>query len=179
MKKVILLTAYLLLNVVVSASVTLLVMWWWEQTHPDTCAETTVNIPVINPTSTEENPAGGASSLSEEEITATLPSLEEPVVKIDNVFGAGDIQLEVVVLERIGEGDLWLAGWQLVDQDGNQFTFPAISLRKGTLEVYTRSGTSDLKNGLNWGAEEAIWQTGEIVTLLDPLGNVRATYQIP
>jgi len=178
MKKLLLLIAYLVLNVIVSAGVTLLIMWWWQETHPTVC-ENETSQPVIQPSTLTADNTGGSTSVMEVQPTATLPPPDQVLIRIDNVFGAGDPSLEVVVLERVGEGDLWLENWRLVDQDGNQYVFPAVSFKKGKLQVYTRPGTSDLKIGLNWGSNEAIWETGEFVTVVDPMGNVRAVYQIP
>lgn len=101
------------------------------------------------------------------------------MIQIQNVFGVGDIDNEVVQLKRAGTGDLWLTGWQLKDQNGHTFTFPKLLLNKdGAVQVYTRAGP-DTVIELHWGLSSAVWHTGELVSLLDPHGVLQASYQIP
>jgi LysM repeat protein len=101
-------------------------------------------------------------------------------VEIANVIGAGDLNNERVVLQQSGAGTLLLAGWQLQDGNGNQFTFPALELTQDGFQVnvYTKSGTNTA-DSLYWGLTQPIWSSGGTVTLLDPDGAVRATFSVP
>jgi len=45
------------------------------------------------------------------------------VVIIESVIGAGDLASERVMLKRSGPGELSLAGWSLVEENGKAFTF--------------------------------------------------------
>jgi LysM repeat protein len=103
----------------------------------------------------------------------------EPQIKIAYVLGAGDLNSERVRFERLGEGDLSLAGWMLRDEDGNQFTFPQLSLYPGAVvDLYSGVGR-DTVMSLYWGLPEPIWSPGETVTLLDDGEQVQATYKVP
>jgi len=165
---------YLVLNVVVSAATTLLVLCWWEQTHAEEQTGSDVSTQL-----SQAFPASERTTVVIATTQAELPPIDQPIVQIENVFGVGDVESEVVLVKRIGEGELFLTDWKLVDEDGHIFIFPHLSLNKGIVQIYTDPGPSDLANGLHWGLEEAVWQIGEMVILLDPMDNVRATYRIP
>jgi LysM repeat protein len=103
----------------------------------------------------------------------------EAQIQIAYVIGAGDLNSERVRIERAGEGNLSLAGWVLHDEDGNQFTFPQLSLFPGAVvDLYSGAGR-DTVMSLYWGLPEPIWEPGETVTLLDDQGSVQATYTVP
>jgi hypothetical protein len=70
------------------------------------------------------------SECSAPRIVPTPPPLDQLVIEINNVFGVGDLQTEAVRLQRLGEGELWLTGWQLKDGDGNIYIFPELLLNK-------------------------------------------------
>jgi hypothetical protein len=100
-------------------------------------------------------------------------------VVITNVFGSGDLATERVRLERRGEGDLALANWQLRDGDGNLYTFPQLTLYPGgAVDLYSSVGVDGVA-ALYWGLEQPVWETGEVVTLVDGQGNIQATYTVP
>ncbi len=90
----------------------------------------------------------------------------------------GDYQTEAVEIRRESETDLVLTGWKLRDENGHEYTFPNLTLENGAIRIYTRSG-SDSVIELFWGLSEAIWQPGEMVSLVDSQGTLRASYQIP
>ena len=53
-----------------------------------------------------------------------------------------------------------LVGWQLQDQDGNAFTFPALTMfQGGAVTIYTREGISTVVE-LYWGLDDPIWESG-------------------
>ncbi|MRR52762.1 MAG: lamin tail domain-containing protein [Rhodocyclaceae bacterium] len=97
---------------------------------------------------------------------------------MENVFGVGDYENEVVEITRDSDADLVLTGWKLRDESGKEYTFPNLTLKNGAIRVYTRSGTDSVIE-LFWGQKEAIWQAGELVTLVDPQGTLQASYRIP
>jgi hypothetical protein len=152
---------YILLNILISALTTLSVLWIWDRVQ-------------LSPV---KNPHPASMVLPTE--TAPVPAIDQTVIKIDNVFGLADLENEVVVLKRLGEGDLWLTGWQMKDTHGHIYTFPQLLLNKdGAVQVYTRTGT-DTAITLYWGLPQAVWNSGDTVFLYDPQGNLRANYQIP
>jgi LysM repeat protein len=112
--------------------------------------------------------------------TPTLaPGAQPPGVVINSVIGAGDITSERVFITRTGSGPLIMNGWKLVDADGNNFVFPDLVLFEGgAVNIWTTSGTSTVVD-LYWGLSNAVWSSGEKVTLLNEQGKVAATYTIP
>jgi len=156
---------FLLVNIIISAATTLLVLTIWNKSNSTNSIE--IQTPaVVSPTQIEQSPL------------VVLPPIDTPVIQIANVFAAGDLQNELLVIERIGEGNLNLIGWKIIDQNNNSFVFPEIELVKGQISVYSRSGTNTV-NTLFWGSEEPIWDAGETVKVLDSTGNERAVFEIP
>jgi hypothetical protein len=134
--------------------------------------------PVATDTPDEPTPTRTPRSTLEPGEAATQPPQEGRVV-INSVIGAGDLRTEHVFLTRLGEEPISLEGWTLEDEDGNRFTFPQLELLKdGAVNVWTASGTQTVVD-LYWGLGQAVWESGEKVTLKDAQGKVRATYTIP
>jgi len=156
---------FLIVNIIVSAATTLLVLTIWNRIN-------IANSIVIEP------PPASAPISNEQPTLGELPPRDIPVISIANVFAAGDLQNELLIVERIGEGELNLSGWQIIDQDKNAFVFPAIDLVKGQISVYSRSGTNSV-NTLFWGSDQSIWSQGEIVRIFDSAGQERAVFEIP
>ncbi|HMD89909.1 MAG TPA: lamin tail domain-containing protein [Anaerolineaceae bacterium] len=166
---------FIILNVIISAATTLAVLYWWDKTQrpvlPDPRLLGSATSQVITTNSSSQN------RLATSQVTQT--ALSQNVIQIQNVFGVGDINNEVVQLKRVGSGDLWLTGWQLKDQNGHTYTFPKLLLNKdGAVQVYTQAGADSVIE-LHWGLPNAVWHSGELVSLLDPQGILRASYQIP
>lgn len=154
---------YLLLNVFVSALTVLLVLFFWEQAR-----------------GARSGSPADAPQASAPTAQATLPPLDEPLLKISIVIGAGDLQTEVVRIQRLGENDLSLLNWQLQDEDGQVYTFQDLLLLKNAeIKVYSRTGVQKSSTELYWGQTEPVWRHGEKASLVDPAGNVRAEYVIP
>lgn len=107
------------------------------------------------------------------------PNLEEPVVEIETILGAGDLTAErVKIVQRRGR-DVSLAGWTLEDEQGNQFTFPQLILRQGgVVYLHTRSGANTASD-LYWGKSAPIWQSKETAILKDASGAEIARFQVP
>jgi len=126
-----------------------------------TLAATPTNTPVLGPTGT---PSG--------------PPVEARVI-INSVIGAGNIASEHVFLSRAGDGELAMAGWQLLDEDGNVFVFPQLTLfRDGAVNVWSTTGNPTVVD-LYWGLQSPVWERGEKVTLKDASGKIHTTYTIP
>lgn len=159
---------YILVNIIVSAATTLLVLWIWDKPN----RSQVVDAPPISSYLLENSAA---------EPAGTPIPLNQEVIRISNIFGAGDVQNEMVELLRVGEGDVYLTGWQLKDEDNNTYTFPngLIMFTGAEFNIYTRISSSESVIEGYWKSAEAIWQPGETATLVDAQGNVRATYTIP
>ena len=109
---------------------------------------------------------------------AVATSSQPPEFKIREVRGAGDLAAEQVVIENDG-GAADLAGWALVQLEGDAYRFPALRLHQhGQLSVHTGDG-QDTVTDLFWGRDQAAWQKGRAVQLLDADGNIHATFELP
>lgn len=126
----------------------------------------------------EPTPTRTPAPTSSEGATPTSPPQQARVV-INSVIGAGDLATERVFITRLGDQEISLAGWTLEDEDGNRFTFPQLVLYKdGAVNVWTASGTATVVD-LYWGMTQAVWESGEEVTLRDTNGKIQATYKVP
>lgn len=115
------------------------------------------------PAATGEAPASGGSGQ----------------VVVDSVIGAGDLNSERVLVKNTGGGELSMQGWQLLEEDGEVYTFPRLTLfEDGAVYVHTRAGQPTVVD-LYWGLGAPVWDTGETAVLLDAGGEVRATYRVP
>ncbi len=121
-----------------------------------------------------------------EHLQIPIVTKEAPVasgeVTIDSVIGVGDLESERILLKHQGDGEISLVGWKILDEDGHVFTFPEfpelILYKAGAVNVLTRAGSNTVVD-LYWGLSEAVWRSGETVTLQDDQGRVRDTYLIP
>jgi hypothetical protein len=159
---------FIVLNIIISALVTLTVLFIWDKTHP-------VQTP----------PAVKTSSLPQTIVSgdcdAVIPPKSEEVVRITNVFGAGNLQEEQVSIQRVGDGELCLNGWKLSSESAGSYTFPShLRLYTGgaTITVYSRPGTDNALE-LYWGRTSPAWQTGQKARIYDPAGTLRAEFTIP
>lgn len=163
---------FLILNIIVSAATTLAVLLLWDRQQSASLLPAVGGIP-------ETQSSGENLTSNQTAAEATLPPLDQPVIVIETVIGAGDPENEVVVLKRVGEGELLLTNWKLSNSRGEEFVFPNLVLNKnGAVRLYTRAGT-DTVIELFWNRVVPAWQSGDTVTLLDSSGNSRATYKIP
>jgi LysM repeat protein len=102
-----------------------------------------------------------------------------PTVSINAIIGAGDVTTEHVFITRGGTGELSLEGWQMVDENGNVYTFPQLVLYEGgAVNVWTSAGSPTVID-LYWGLNQPVWTPGETATLRDAQGKVRATAKVP
>lgn len=164
---------YVILNVIVSALTTVAVLLIWDNLRARDLPELVGGASLSAlPTETNLPPVP----------TPTLPPEDQAVIQITSIVGAGDINHEVVLLRRVGEGDLHMAGWQLKDEQGAVYTFSVspelILFKDGGVQVFTKVGM-DTATEVYWNREAAVWQSGETITLLDYAGNIRATYTVP
>jgi hypothetical protein len=185
---------YLFLNAVVSAVTTLTVISIWDRTHKPTIQPVVQPVAQLAATKTREAellkpsvvPPMAATSPTEKQDATAVSSTPEKVsapaggsMQIENVFGVGDLNTEVILLKHTGNGELWLTGWKLEDENNHRYIFPQLMLNKdGAIKLYTKPGTNTVIE-LHWGIKEPVWKSGELVTLLDQNGTAQATYRIP
>jgi hypothetical protein len=154
---------YLLLNVFVSACVTSAILYWYDRNYR------AVTLPQVSVVATS------AEALS----TPGAAASTQGAVQIVSVIGAGVLNVEAVVVQYNGEGELDLTGWHLKDQAGHSFTFPPFKLFKnGAVQVHTTSGTNTAID-LYWGERQAVWQSGQSVLLTTPNGQAQDSYPVP
>ena len=138
--------------------------------------------PTDGPTSTPTTRATATSAFSPTPtVTATItlpPTATNAQVEIAEIQNAGDVTSEGIVIRNPGSS-IRITGWVLRDADGNEHTFrEQIMFSNSALTLYTRAG-DDTAIAHFWGLEEAVWQPGDVVTLLDNQGRVQAAYRIP
>jgi hypothetical protein len=104
-----------------------------------------------------------------------LPDEGEAIVKIGEVLAAGNLAEEVVSIVNTGTRPIALLGWRLSDAQGHTYTFGQVTLFGEGAAIMVHTGRGQEGPGdLYWGFEEAIWELGESVTLVDAEGTGRA-----
>jgi hypothetical protein len=170
---------YLLVNVIVSACTILSILRLWDR--PDKPLQGLLSgqqvtvIPTIQPVSISTSSSDSTILPTETAKPAQYPT---GTISIKNIIGAGSAASEVVIIQREGEGELPMANWKLEDSNGNVFVFPDLTLYNGAINIRTAAGLNTVID-LYWNKSESVWQIGETATLIDPLGNIQATYKIP
>ena len=74
------------------------------------------------------------------------------LLEIESILGSGDLETEQVLIKHIGEKEVSLVGWQLQDQDGNAFTFPALTMFQGGAVTDLYAGRHQYGGGAVLGA---------------------------
>ena len=101
-----------------------------------------------------------------------------PQLAIRSITDAGNLATEKITIVNLGEV-VDLTGWTLRDEQGNVYTFPALSLfQGGAVSVHTALGR-DTVTDLYWGQAGAMWQSGETATLKDSQGRAHTTFTTP
>jgi hypothetical protein len=158
---------FVAINIVVSALTILAINWLWDRSHP----QQSVIIPTPGICITA-NPA----QLSTQQPTLTAGEIH---LLIDNIYGAGVLNSEVVEIINQSNGSVNLLGWKLEDGQGASYSFPDLTLNQGgQVQLFSAVGI-DTVTKLFWNLDKAIWKTGKSVTLRSPDGVVYASYVIP
>ncbi len=116
--------------------------------------------------------------------TVTLaPTAENSEIVIVEIIGAGDITREALVIRNDGLAQE-IGGWTLSDLDENVFTFPAdfrlfggAGITINTRDMNDESEQSAIR--FFWGLDQAVYESGDVLTLADEDGVVQATYRVP
>ncbi len=157
------LVTFLLLNILVSACVTGTILFWYDRN-----LKATSSLPAFAPPS-DLRPAASVSR----------PIAASSDLQIVSIVGADNLGAEVVILRYLGDGQIDLSNWQLKDEDGNIFLFPAITLvNGGAVQIHTSAGANTVVD-LYWGMSTPIWKSGETASLYDASGNLIVTYKVP
>ncbi len=103
-----------------------------------------------------------------------------PLVEITAVRNVGNVDKEVIEIVNSGSSEVNLAGWQVRDQSGNSYTFGYVTLFGEGAGILLFSGNGlDGPTNFNWGQDDAVWEPGEIVQIVDIDDNVIAEYMVP
>ena len=106
------------------------------------------------------------------------PTAETAQIEIIDVESIGDITAEGIRLRNKGN-TINVTGWTLTDAQGNEFAFPEqLLFSNAEVTIYTRSGTNT-PVALFWNLDEAVWEEGDVLTLIDSTDQVQATLRLP
>jgi hypothetical protein len=158
---------FLALNIFISALTILAINWLWDRSHP----QQTMAIPT----------PGICITVDPAQTTTRQPTLApgEIHLVIDNIYGSGVLNSEVVVIINQSDGPVSLLGWILDDGQGSNYSFPDLTLNKGgQVQLFSAAGTNTVTK-LFWNLEKAVWKSGRSATLRSPGGVVYASYVVP
>lgn len=123
------------------------------------------NPPPPAPIATATEPAGAVSG--------------QNTLQIKLVQNPGSLLSETVVIVNVGSNAVELLGWQLRSEQGEAYTFPQLTLfNNGQVTLHTMTGENSVTD-IYWGQSNAMWETGEIVSLYDPSGAIHTTLTVP
>jgi len=161
---------YLLLNVLVSAGTILLVLFLWQKLGGGSLPTLSLPKYAAEPTQTAPQPTKAAPALR---------PAADALLSIEAVVGVGNRDLEYILVRNQSETAVDLVGWEISSSSGKQYSFPSLTLNKnGAVRLYTRSGTDSVIE-LFWNSPDALWKTGDEITLSEPSGSAQSTYLIP
>jgi Lamin Tail Domain len=158
---------FIAINIAVSALTILGINWLWDRSHPQQV--------VVLPT------PGVCITAAPAQIMTSQPTLtaDEIHLTIDNIYGVGKIESEVVVIVNQSSGAINLSGWKLDDGHGTSYSFPNLTLNQGgQIQLFSSAGTNTVTK-LFWNQSKAVWKSGDSATLRSPNGVVFASYVIP
>lgn len=162
---------FLLLNIVVSAAAMLLVLWLWEKQAPIPGAKTT-----FTPAVTLANAPLQATPNTESD---TTKAASDGILNIEGVFGAGDLNVEYILIRNQSDASVNLSGWSVSSSDENTYNFPQLTLNtNGAVRLYSKHGTNTVIE-LYWNSDQSLWASGSQIFLLDQSGQQQANWQVP
>lgn len=106
---------FLLLNILISALTTLAVLWLWDNYYRPADLGSSPRIPGSTLAAGSKTGTGAGNTSAAE-------------IAILSVIAPGDPANEAVLIKQTGEGQTWLTGWRLFDQNGTTYTFPELLL---------------------------------------------------
>ena len=162
---------FLLLNIVVSAAAMMLVLWLWQKQAPIIGAKAT-----FTPAVTLANPPSQATPNAESDTTLAA---SDGILNIEGVFGAGDLNVEYILIRNQSDASVNLSGWSVSSSDGMTYNFPQLTLNtNGAVRLYSKHGTNTVIE-LYWNSDQSLWASGSQILLLDQSGQQQANWQVP
>lgn len=162
---------FLILNIVVSATTMFTVLSIWQHRNPSAVSQAT-----ITPIASAELKQGTV----EVPAPTNKPEVEpEGSLSIEGVFGAGDLNVEYILIRNKSEGSVDLTNWSISGSDGNRFVFSLLNLNKnGAVRLYSKHGTNTVIE-LYWNSDQALWESGDHIYLIDGSGQQHASWLVP
>lgn len=162
---------FLLLNVLVSAATILAVLWFWQ--HRATSPRPLATLP---PAAT---PTLQAQKTQEMNVTGEPKPDSEGLLNIEGVFGAGDLNVEYILIRNQSDASINLNGWSISSDSGKSLELPKLILNKnGAVRLYSKHGTNSVIE-LYWNSDLALWKSGDEIFLIDASGQKQASWQVP
>ena len=125
-------------------------------------------------------PRAGGGDSSEAAPTATsTPAATGQGLRIGAVESPGSSLSEAISLVNDSNLAVNLQGWQLAREGGPTYTFESVSIFPGgSLWIHSRAG-SNTSVALYWGEENPIWQSGAVIQLRNPQGELVTSAIVP
>ncbi len=162
---------FLLLNIVVSAAAMLLVLWLWQKQAPIPGAKATFT-PAVTLANAAPQPTSGTS-------TEATPLPSDGKLSIEGVFGAGDLNVEYILIRNQSNSSVNLSGWSVSSSEKEAFNLPQLTLNtNGAVRLYSKHGTNTVIE-LYWNSDQPLWTSGSQVFLLDQSGQQQASWLVP
>jgi len=153
---------YILVNIFVSACVVGTILFFYDRAY-------------------RGNSTAAPASVPTAQLAAPTQAIQTDIpIEIVSVTGVGSLNAEAVLIRYNGSEHLNLTGWRLTDKQGNEYTFPTFTFYEGgaAIQVNSTSGNDSVVN-LYWGRSQPVWEMGDVASLFDAQGNLRAIYSIP
>ena len=123
--------------------------------------------------------AGGGSSAAAEPTATSTPAATGQGLRIGAMESPGNLLSEAVSLVNDSNLAVNLQGWQLARDGGPTYTFESVSIFPGgSLWIHSRAG-SNTSVALYWGEESPIWQSGAVIQLRNPQGELITSAVVP
>jgi LysM repeat protein len=133
-------------------------------------------IPVANGGNSSSNSAPPTNSNAP---TTTAPLSNGQGVLIRTVDGPGTLVTEAVQLVNDSNDVVNLSGWRLERENGPAYTFgEQVIFPGGNLWLHSGSGT-DTTVALYWNQSEPVWQSSNVVRLINAEDTVVNSYRVP
>lgn len=101
------------------------------------------------------------------------------ILKVSQVQAPGNLVSEAVQIVNEGKGEANLSGWRLERAQGPTYSFGNVVVFPGSAIWLHSTEGQDTTIALYWKQSAAVWSSGAQVRLLNPEGNVVASYQVP
>lgn len=161
---------FLVLNIIVSAAAMLAVLWFWQQRNDQS---------VFQPKPTAASTLASQPTALPEATAASATVAEDSLLSIEGVFGAGDLNVEYILIRNQSDTSVNLNGWSISSLSGEKFNLPYLNLNKnGAVRLYSKHGVDSVIE-LYWNSDQALWDSGDEIHLVDQTGQLQAAWQVP